>query len=200
MDVDDVLAHAGIVQHAYDPVARRQRYLKTRRLKGRQPGQHPQPAPKMGVGSRVVEGGNPRSSFHAAPNKTAARQAASVARQVAAIQGRLDSLKSHLNELLAKKKAEASSSSSSNSKEKSSTDTSTAKNAGPAPPKTAAQKAAAKKALAKAQDARAKEQKATPDAKEPKTSLSLDEQISKTREVISDVEAKLKSVKEQART
>jgi hypothetical protein len=188
VEVDDVIAHA-----VYDPVARRQRYLKSRRLKGRNP--PAAPPPKVGLGSRVVEVGNAASAFHpgAHVNKTAVAQAASNARQVAAIRGRLNDLKSHLKELLAKKKQEATSSSSSDSSKK---DTKSSKSE----PKTAKQKAAAKEALKKAQQERAKDQKTKPDKQEGGTSLSLDEQITKTRAVITDVETKLRAAIDSART
>lgn len=187
LEIDDVIAHA-----VYDPVARRQRYLKSRQLKGRQKGAV-QPTPKVGVGSRVV-GDNPASSLHV--NLTQAAQAASTARQVSAIQGRLNDLKAHLNELLAKKKQEATSSSSSDSSKSESKDSKTS----PSKPKTAKQKAAAKEALKKAQKERAKDQKAEPNKPEGGTSLSLDEQITKTRAVITDVETKLRAAIESART
>lgn len=179
MEVDDVIAHA-----VYDPVARRQRYLKSRQLKGRQPG--------IGKTLTAHVGGRPRPGSPSAGNhvndkshvnRTAVMQAASNARQVAAIRGRLSDLKAHLSELLAQKKAEATSSKKTPAK----------KTSTPAKPKTAKQKAAAKKALKKAQAARAKTQKAT-------TSLSLDEQITKTRAVITDVETKLRAVVDSART
>lgn len=190
--VDDVIQHA-----AYDPVARRERYLKTRQLKGRNGSVQAIPAPKAGVGSRVVEGGNASSNVHA--NRTQAIQAASAARQVAQIEGRLGTLKKHLNELLAKQKAEAGSSSDSKSSDSTSSK-SGGGTKGDSKPKTAAQKAAAKDALAKAQKERAKDQKATPDKKdETKTAPSLQEQIDKTRAVISDVESKLKAAKDLAR-
>ena len=196
LDVDDIIAHA-----VYDPVARRQRYLKTRQLKGRQKGTAPQPAPKAGVGSRVVETGRSDSSLHPSGqvNRTKAAQAASNARQVAAIQGRLGKLKAHLNELLAKKKTESKSSSSSDSSKSETKDSTKASSE----PKTAKQKAAAKEALKKAQKERAKDQKAEPnkpDTQEGGTSLSLDEQITKTRAVITDVETKLRAAINSART
>lgn len=191
-DVDDVIAHA-----VYDPVARRQRYLQSRQLKGRQ--KAVQPSPKAGVGSRVV-GDNPNSTSHPSAggvhvNRTKAMQAASSARQVAAIRGRLDALKSHLDELLAKKKQEATSSSSSDSSKSDTKDTKSSSE-----PKTAKQKAAAKEALKKAQKERAKDQKAEPDKQEGGTSLSLDEQITRTRSVITDVQTKLRAAIESART
>lgn len=200
LDVDDIIAHA-----VYDPVARRQRYLKSRQLKGRKKGTAPQPAPKAGVGSRVVETGRSDSALHPTGqvNRTRAAQAASNARQVAAIQGRLNDLKAHLNELLAKKKAESKSSSSSDSSKSESKDSKEASTKGADKPKTAKQKAAAKEALKKAQKERAKDQKAEPDkpdTQEGGTSLSLDEQITKTRAVITDVETKLRAAIDSART
>ena len=190
MDVEDVIAHA-----VYDPVARRQRYLKNRQLKGR----HPSAFPKMGVGSRVIDSNAPGSGVHVPTVGTAAaRQAASNARQVAAIRGRLSDLKAHLNELLAKKKQAATSSSSSDSSKKSADSKDTKK--GPDKPQTAKQKAAAKEALKKAQKERAKNQKKEPDKKTGGTSLTLDEQITKTRAVITDVETKLRAAIDGART
>lgn len=188
--VEDVIQHA-----AYDPVARRQRYLKNRQLKGRQPGQAP--PSKAGVGSRVVDVNSLNSASHPSVsiNRTQAAAAASNARQVSAIKGRLNDLKAHLNELLAKKKQESTSSSSSDSSKTSSKDSKTSNQ-----PKTAKQKAAAKEALKKAQKERAKDQKAEPDKPEGGTSLSLDEQITKTRTVISDVEMKLRAAINSART
>lgn len=192
MEVDDVIAHA-----VYDPVARRQRYLKGRQLKGRRPGLVT-PTPKVGVGSRVVDSGGARSSIHrSAPGSAAAKQAASNARQVAAIQGRLSDLRAHLSELLAKKKAEATSSSSSDS---SKSDTKDTKKSSTPQHKTAKQKAAAKESLKKAQKERAKDQKTEPDKQEGGTSLSLDEQITKTRSVITDVQTKLRAAIDSART
>lgn len=192
MEVDDVIAHA-----VYDPVARRQRYLKTRQLKGRHPA--PPPAPKVGLGSRTVDSNAPLSTTHVSTART--RQQLSNARQeaqVAQIRGRLSALKAHLNELLAKKKAAATSSSSSDSSKKSE-DSKDTKNT-PSKPKTAKQKAAAKEALKKAQKERAKEAKQEPNKKTGGTSLSLDEQITKTRAVITDVETKLRAAIDSART
>lgn len=181
LDVEDVIAHA-----VYDPVARRERYMRTRKLKGRQPvGRTP---PKAGVGSRIVDANAPLSTIHV--SATAARQAESDARQVAAIQGRLSKLKAHLAELLAQKKA----SSTSKPKSSSSTSKTDTKKTTNSKPKTAAQKQAAKESLKKAQEARAKEQKATPD----KTPLTLDEQITRTRAVIADVETKLRAALDRA--
>lgn len=189
LSIDDVIAHA-----VYDPVARRERYLRDRQLKGHKKGQTP--VPKAGVGSRVV-GDNPNSASHPSVhvNRSQIQQAASNARQVAAIKGRLADLKAHLNELLAKKKAESTSSSSSDSSKSDSKDSKSTSE-----PKTAKQKAAAKEALKKAQKERAKDQKAEPDKQEGGVSLSLDEQITKTRSVISDVETKLRAAIDSART
>jgi hypothetical protein len=188
VEVDDVIAHA-----VYDPVARRQRYLKSRQLKGRQKNFVP-PPPKVGQGSRVVDAENANSSLHV--NRTAAIQAASTARQAAAIRGRLSDLKAHLAELLAQKKAAATSSSKTASSKTAAKKTAST----PAKPKTAKQKAAAKQALKKAQATRAKTQKAVPNKKPAPTSLTLDEQITKTRAVITDVETKLRAVVDSART
>lgn len=189
--VEDVIAHA-----AYDPVARRQRYLKNRQLKGRNKSAQSTPAPRPGIGSRVVESGNSASNLHA--NRTAITQAASSARQVAQIQGRLNVLKKHLSDLLAKKKASSSSDSTSSDSKSSKSEGATKADS---KPKTAAQKAAAKKALKKAQETRAKEQKTTPDKTDTKTKTdaTLDEQIAKTRSVISDVETKLRAAMDRAR-
>lgn len=193
MEVDDVIAHA-----LYDPAARRQRYLKSRQLKGRGT-RNINEFPKMGVGSRVVDSSAPGSGVHVQTDATAAaRQAASNARQVAQIKGRLSSLKAHLSELLAKKKQAATSSSSSDSSKKSADSKDTKK--GPDKPQTAKQKAAAKEALKKAQKERAKDQKAEPDKQTGGTSLSLDDQITKTRSVITDVETKLRAAVDSART
>lgn len=191
LEVDDIIAHA-----LYDPVARRQRYLKNRQLKGRKQGATPPPTPKVGLGSRVVESGNTGSALHPGVhvNRTAVMQAASNARQVAAIRGRLNDLKSHLSELLAKKKQEATG--SSDSKKSTTTDSTSSKSQ----PKTAKQKAAAKEALKKAQKVRAEKQKAEPDKQQGGTSLSLDDQITKTRSVITDVETKLRDAIDSART
>lgn len=196
MDVEDVIAHA-----VYDPNARRERYLKTRKLKGRRKVVPPVRAP-IGVGSRVVDINAPQSGkFRASNAKNLSILAAqqSSARQIAQITGRLNTLKAHLQELLAKKKQEST---SSKTDKKSSTSSSSSTKSGGntnTQPKTAKQKQAAKESLKKAQEARAKDQKATPDKKKA-PSLTLDEQITRTRAVISDVEAKLRTAKEQSRT
>jgi len=188
MEVDDVIAHA-----LYDPAARRQRYLKTRQLKGRRGGGNQPPSNGGRQGN-----GPPAPSGHV--NRTAVTQAASNARQVAAIRGRLSDLKAHLNELLAKKKQEATKGKSSSDSSKKSGDSKDTKK-GPDKPQTAKQKAAAKEALKKAQKERAKDQKKEPDKKPTGgTSLSLDEQITKTRAVITDVETKLRAAIDGART
>lgn len=185
MEVDDVIAHA-----IYDPAARRKRYLQSRQLKGRKPPVGPVHIQTVD-GRREVDGGT-RIRNQSLPtghvNRTAVSQAASNARQVAAIRGRLSDLKAHLSELLAKKKQEATSSSSSDSSKK--TPSSNSK------PKTAKQKAAAKKALKEAQKQRAKE----PKKQQGGTSLTLDEQITKARSVITDVETKLRAAIDSART
>jgi len=190
MSVDDVIAHA-----VYDPVARRERYLRERQLKGR-----PKPrAPiKIGPGARIIDANTPiGSARHYSAASAAARQAASDARQVAAITKRLDGLKAHLRELLAKKKAESAkkSTSSSTTKKTDTTKTSTTQDK----PKTAAQKQAAKESLAKARKAREAKKAASPTTTTA-PSLTLDEQISKTRAVINTVEAQLRAVKEKSST
>ena len=192
LEVDDVIAHA-----VYDPVARRARYLASRKLKGRQPSTTATPPPKAGQGSRIVDSAVPGSNRHVSAQawETAQQQAESNARQVAAIKGRLNDLKAHLQELLAKKKAEATSSSSSKSSTSTTKDSKSSNQ-----PKTAKQKAAAKEALKKAQKERAKQQKSTPDKQEGGTSLTLDEQITHTRAVITDVETKLRAALDGART
>lgn len=189
--VDDVI-HSAV----YDPAKRHQQYLRTRQLKGRRNGVGP---PKAGLGSRIVDANAPGSTVHVSKARmdAAARQAASNARQIAQIKGRLNTLRAHLKELLAKQKASSSSSSKSSTSSSSKTDEGTK---GTSKPKTAAQKAAAKKSLAKAQQARAQQQKAEPDQKETKTPVSLTEQIATTRAVISQVETKLRTAIEQART
>lgn len=185
--VDDVIAHA-----VYDPVARRQRYLKNRQLKGRQPGIVPI---KVGQGSRVVDLQAPNTGLHASRAKKIAADnaAASQARQVAAIKAKLADLKAQLNKLLVQAKADQKSSAS-----KSST---TKKSTAPSKPKTAAQKAAAKKSLAKAQKASAAAKKAAPNqpAKPTPTARTPQEQISHLRTVISDTEAKLRAAIESTR-
>ena len=194
MDVDDVIAHA-----VYDPVARRERYLKNRQLKNRQ---RATPAPKIGQGSRVVDANIPKASADhgiKANLDAAARQAASNARQVTALRGRLDDLKAHLAELLAKKKAEATKGKSSSDSSKKSTDK-TAANTGPTKPKTAKQKQAAKEALKKAQTERAKQAKLEPNKPTGGPSGTLDEQITQARAVITDVETKLRAAIDSART
>lgn len=190
MEVDDVIAHA-----IYDPVARRQRYLRKRQLKGRQPGQQGAPFPKAGQGSRVVDANMPGSTRHVNLTELAAKHSAE--RQIAAIRGRLSALKAHLAELLAKKKQ---ASTSSKPATKSTASSSATKPATPAQPKTAKQKAAAKASLKKAQLARASQQKAVPNQVTPATTLTLDEQITRTRAVIADVETKLRTAIEQLRT
>lgn len=181
LDVDEVIAHA-----VYDPVARRERYLKERRLKGRPTGV------KIGQGSRIVDANTPIGSSRHYPsvNVTQIRQEASAARQIAGIKTRLASLKAHLKELLAKKAATEKSSTSSSSESKSSTQSKTT-NTTQTKPKTAKQKQAAKESIKKAQQASAQKQKATPNAK---PDLTLDEQIKRTRAVIADVTTKLKTV------
>lgn len=190
--VDDVLAHAG-----YDPVARRERYLRERQLKGR----HRLVAnpPKAGQGSRVVDANAPGSTVHTrAPNLvSAANQAASNARQVAALKSRLASLHAALEKLLAEAKAK-SSSSSSTTKSKALSVTPVQKR-----PKTAAQKAAAKKALDKARQVEKSKAAATPNKPATTTTATTrtpEQQIAHIRAVISDVEAKLRAALEKART
>lgn len=192
LNVDDVIAHA-----VYDPVARRERYLKSRQLKGRKPGQLPQP--KAGLGSRIIDANAPQSTRHDArglsANRTKAVQAASTVRQIAEIKGRLNKLYSHLKELLAKKEAESTGQSKKTSSKTSTATKDTSKSPN-SQPKTAKQKAAAKESLKKAQEQRAKDQKATPD----KVPLTLDEQITRTRAVITDTETKLRAVMTSAQT
>lgn len=200
MEVEDVIAHA-----VYDPVGRHLRYLKSRQLKGRQPGRNINAVPKIGLGSRVIDANRPMSGKHVPTHATtAAVQAASNARQIAEIRGRLSSLKAHLAELLAKQKqaaTKAKKSSSSNSSKTSSTKPQTAaQKAAANKPKTAKQKAAAKQALKKAQATRAQNQKNAPNKPTGEASLSLSEQITKTRAVITDVETKLRAAIDRART
>lgn len=173
--VDEIISHVGV----YDPVARRQRYLRDRQLKGRAPGQQPQSG-----GGQSGGGGN---NAPTPPVKTIVASVASNARQVAALRGRLVKLKAALQKLL----ADAKSSSSSSSK-KDSTSTKDTKSE----PKTAKQKAAAKEALKKAQKERAKDQAKEPDKpKEP----SKEEKIAHLRSVISDVESQLRAALDKAR-
>ncbi len=191
--VDQVLMHGGV----YDPVARRQRYLRDRQLKGKTAAVQPTPGPKLGQGSRRAEVGLAGSGTHAMTARTAReRQLASNARQVAQIKDRLDGLHEQLRKLLAEQKASSSSASTKSSASTSSNQNSTP-TPGPSKPKTAAQKAAAKKALKKAQDARAKEQKQQPDQKQP---MTTSEKIDHLRTVISDTEDQLRAALERART
>lgn len=183
--VDDVIQHA-----VYDPVARRERYLRNRQLKGRHPAQTP--PPKAGLGSRFVDSAMPVSTRHSQTSLAAQRQAASESRQVAQIKERLSGLKEKLQTLLAQQKKESSSSSDSKSSDSSSSK-SEDKSTGPDKPKTAAQKAAAKKALKKAQQERANQQKTEPDKKDVKTPPTTEEQISHLRSVISDTEERLRA-------
>lgn len=198
MEVEDVIAHA-----VYDPQARRERYLKTRKLKGRQRA-NAQGSGHFGLGSRVVDANIPvASSGHGtkANLSAKARQQASDARQIAQITGRLNALKAHLQVLLAQKKKESTSSKTDKKSSTSSSSSTTSGGTKASQPKTAKQKQAAKESLKKAQEARAKQQKATPDKKPaPAPSLSLDEQIKRTRATIADVETKLRTAIEQSRT
>lgn len=178
-NVDEVLAHAGV----YDPAARRQRYLENRQLKGRKPGQAPDP----GHDSSSTGPPAAKPGLH-----TVANQAVSSARQVAALQARLSTLKAALQKLL----AEAESSSSSDSTSSSST-----KKGGESPdankPQTAKQKAASKKALEEAQKERAKEAKKNPEPKKAEPTKA--EKIAHLRSVIADVQTKLRAALEKAR-
>jgi hypothetical protein len=191
LSVDDVIAHA-----VYDPVARRQRYLKTRQLKGRKSG-----GVKIGIGSRIIDANTPIGSskhYSGHVNVTQARQAASAAKQIADIKGRLDQLRSHLKDLLAKKAAQNQTQTKSKTSSSSKTEPSTKSNSSAADkPKTAKQKQAAKESLKKAQEVRAQQQKQEPNAK---PDLTLDEQITRTRAVIADVQTKLRTAIERART
>lgn len=183
----DIVVHSAFNKSHYDPNQRHLRYLRNRQLKGRAGGGNA----AGGGGS----GGGTSTSSGVHVNRTQLTQEASSARQVAQIKGRLNGLKAHLKELLAKQKA--SSSSDSKSSDTKSSKSGATKSPADNKPKTAKQKAAAKEALAKAQKERAKTQKAKPDKK---PDLSLSEQIDKTRAVIKDVESKLATVIEQART
>ena len=188
MSVDDVI-HSAFNKVHYDPAQRHERYLRQRQLKGRQGGSVDPGA--GGGGNFNPPGGLPHV------NRTQAQQAASSARQIAQIKGRLSNLKAHLKELLAKQKAEQAKSSSS-SKSSTSTASKSGATKGPTPPQTAKQKQAAQQNVKKAQQASAAKQKATPDQK-PKE-LPLEDQIVRTRAIISVVESKLKTAIEQSST
>lgn len=187
--VDDVLRHAGV----YDPAARHLRYIQNRQLKGRRPAATPMS--RVGQGSRVVDSEDHNSGAHVSLTKQ--QQAASEARQVAAIKSRLDGLREQLNKLLAEQKADNKSSDSKKSSDSSTSDKKDSST--PDKPKTAAQKAAAKKALKKAQEERAKDQKAAPDQKDKPEARSTQEKIDHLRSVISDTEEKLRAAIERAR-
>lgn len=185
-NVDEILVHAGI----YDPTARRQRYLRDRQLKGRQPGStmNKSDDPRFNNESGIKEDTSNGPSLH-----TKANQAASNARQVAALKGRLASLKAALQKLLADAKSSSSSDSASSSSSKKGGGSSS-KNE----PKTSKQKAAAKKALVEARKERAKDAPAKKEPEEKDTSTK-EEKIAHLRSVISDVESKLRAALERAR-
>lgn len=174
--VDDVIAHA-----VYDPVARRQRYLETRQLKGRDKGQQ-----DSGGGGDNVRPINSAPSLHAKANA-----AASNARQAAALKARLETLRSALKKLLAEVESDSSSKdSSSSSKSKGGS------NKGDKP-MTAKEKADARKASEKY---RKEHPQKTDKSKDKPDKPTKEEQIAHIRSVIKDVKAKLQSVLEQART
>jgi len=179
--IEEVLEHAGV----YDPVARRQRYLRDRQLKGRRPG------------AQLTTNGNQSNGSSigtVAISRTRANQAVSTERQAAELRARLSKLRAALQKLLAEAKSSSSSSSKSSSSSTKSGGSST-KNQ----PQTAKEKAAAKKNLEKARKERTKEAAKTPDAKK-KTEPTKEEQIAHLRSVIRDVEAKLRAVLDNART
>jgi hypothetical protein len=176
LSVDEVIAHA-----VYDPVARRQRYLEKRQLKGRQKGQQ-----------NSDGGGNNVRPIKTAPSLHAKANAdASSARQVAALKARLETLRSALKKLLAEVETTPSSKdSSSSSKSKGGS------NKGDKP-MTATEKADARKASEKY---RKEHPQKTDKAKDTPNQPTKEEQIAHIRSVIKDVRAKLQSVLEQART
>lgn len=183
--VDDVLAHAGI----YDPAARRERYLRNRQLKGRKPGAtiDKKDDPRFNNESGIKEDTSNGPKL-IGKNK----QAASTARQAAALKSRLASLRAELKKLLADAGSSSSSSSTSSSSSKSGGSSKTSSK-----PKTAKQKQAARESLKEAQKERAKEADKKPEKKDEPTK---EERIAHLRSVIKDVESKLRAVLDKART
>jgi hypothetical protein len=188
-NAEEFIAHA-----VYDPKARRERYLRSRHLKGRQRA-FPLGPPKAGPGSRIVDTNARGSTRHVskAAMDAAAAQAASTARQVAAIEGRLSHLKELRTQLIAKIKAEHARAASTSPAKKT---TPTKKSTKPAPPKTAKQKQAAKQSLAKARAAKKAAAPATP----AKPTLTLQQQLDHVNNVIDQVETTLKQVKARTQT
>lgn len=186
-NADEFIAHA-----VYDPKARRERYLRSRQLKGRQFQLGP---PKAGPGSRIVDTNAPGSTRHVskAAMDAAAAQALSTARQVSAIEGRLSHLKELRTQLIGKIRAEHQRAAPTTKKAASTT---TAKKTTQSKPKTEAQKQAAKQSLAKARDAK-KAAAPTPPAK---PTLTLQQQLDHVNNVIDQVESTLKQVKARTQT
>jgi len=167
------------IEHAvYDAKKRHERYMKTRRLKGRQHGQNQDTGP-----------GRPGEKAGPAPvNKTVANQQASNARQIADLKARLSELRAKLQSLL----AEVTSSSSSSSSSSKSGEGSSSKGK----PMTAQEKADARKASQKYRDTHPSKDKKS----SSKSTPTKEEQIAHIRAIIADVESKLRAALEKART
>jgi hypothetical protein len=171
-NVDYMISHA-----IYDPAARRERYLKTRQLKGRQKAGEADPNARPDRRTVRVA-----SSRHAQANR-----AASQARQVAAFRERLTNLRAQLEKLLASAGTTSKTSSSS-----SKSGSSSAKGK----PMTAKEKADARKASEKYRKEHPTKKTDTPD----KTAPTKEEQIKHLRAVIADVESKLRAAIVRAQT
>lgn len=169
---DSALLHG----RAYDPVAAREYYLRTRKLKGRKKGSQDDNAVDADrAGRATLPTPAPKKS-----KKTRNLQAETSAR-TSAINAKLDKLKGVLEQLIAEsknRKAESSKSSSSDSSSSSSSSSSSKSGSSSSKPKTAAQKAADRKYQKEKYEEEKKKKPADMSQEE------LDEKIAQVREQI----------------
>jgi uncharacterized protein YceH (UPF0502 family) len=161
---------------AYDPAARRERYLRNRQLKGRRSGRQDEP-----VGSR-----GPSST-----TSTADRHRREAEARLAALKQRLTELRTKLEDKLAEAKARSGVETKKDNTPSTSSKASSKTGGGSSKPTTAKEKR-------EASERWEKHKKENPDKSTPKEP-SVQAEIEQIRQQIEDIRAKLKAAVEKAR-